>query len=1448
MASPPNADDTGMNPGLSLGSGAPSTESQGTFYQKMEITFPQPVGNAIHQTVISFLLRSRKGLFIIDLDDPYAQPRFLPQGGTWEVADVQWNPHHSRSHYIVSTSSQKLLIWNLNKTGQTAIEFILNKHYRAITDINWSSYNPDVIASCGIDSWIWAWDLRAGPRTVFGMCAWDAPATQVKWNRRDEHLIASSHDDKVLIWDNRKGSLPLITIRAHQGAKIYGIDWSRKTRNEIVTCSLDKTIKFWTLDSLSPHVGDMDRLQPNPTQLYPQSEYFDFGYGECRLGGDDEPKPRAVIHTRYPVWRARHLPFGYGVLALPQRGETALEMWSPDQPEQPIHTVEGHTDVVKEYVWRFKGGHDCDHDDREFQLVTWAKDRTLRLLPMDPSILRAAGHVPGSRIEAYFARRNIQSDGAQAIETTYRLPPTAQPKDEKRSEPTVSAPMAHRGILAGVQVGGSQDAKPASTTNPSPHGQAPPLTASIRSTPDSPEQHRKLHLKPSLLSSSVHEKEKENKDSVFMGRPTLTGGFMTRGGGNSRAQPPGGLDQQMYVSGVKIERRAGSGGLDSSGPASRIASRSRAGSVDLRPPNGGEPYIGLGLGVYGPGEERGRPRGRSDSRARTVGTDQGGGEMPEHLADEIALIARKFGTRVTCERFDTTRKRTVTFTLLGPWRDDNALAFIRITFSFPKDYWKISPTDPNASRSIPSFDLDKIPSISLKTRAFLLKKLRYIRYISRPCLEPCLRFLLGEDDAAGYIFRDTLDLSEGSRSDGEEDMAAMDPNDLHDTAKRVKSTKKDNPDEEIRGRTGKDVPRPIVNTPGNSIRPRRCGGTWGPNGELVCFFLNRPGRVFSGGRGTANRRNASPSPSIVSRATSGGLLPRPFASTAGTISHAMLGLSKLANDGPKSVLPKEPEIRPRNPWMAPGIADSFFIGPVLRSITRESRDTRASSNHANRPLSSVSLKRFTGLNLLDKDLAQDYTMMAEDPAHLCQVNAEVARRHQRLDHMRVWQTLLALFRPIVGTDNGEKDSTRYSPIGEKQQLQSVVPRREHVRWGDHPLAQKAAKHFYDVFAQKRDLQMLAMLSVVLLEVDRLTPAQPAQTTFIELKKSAPLAPVIPDLSISPRINIDYFSLRPREAHHISPTTPSPSWANRRSSFTTSGSLPSPSRNSWASRFLGGDASPSLNLASRRERTISTISTATSHDGPRGYSGTTPAIPVPVVPGHYPTHPKSEVSPKRKSTALFGGLGARSSEGQTTAVRTWNEPSPGSSSINLIWSSGAYAKRLVGAGSGSSGSHGAPIPRSPSIVLLPPQPKTKKKVITVTLIKDEEEVNFYHAPFTADDQQRLVYEGHVIAYSKILHQWQLNERRLELLKYLGYDVSPGKTEVLHALAGIDEECQLDLADTSSEYISPQDFYTPSASESAATSRLASPEADKDFTYPFGGLRDGSYNVFGWSVLG
>lgn len=109
--------------------------------------------------------------------------------------------------------------------------------------------------------------------------------------------------------------MPIQRIKAHN-AKIYGIDWAHDRRNELVTCSLDKTIKIWDTQTATPNIE---------------------------------------IKTSYPVWRARDLPFGQGVLSLPQRGETALEMYVHEDPTLPIEKFEGHSDVVKEFVWR-QGG------------------------------------------------------------------------------------------------------------------------------------------------------------------------------------------------------------------------------------------------------------------------------------------------------------------------------------------------------------------------------------------------------------------------------------------------------------------------------------------------------------------------------------------------------------------------------------------------------------------------------------------------------------------------------------------------------------------------------------------------------------------------------------------------------------------------------------------------------------------------------------------------------------------------------------------------------------------------------------------------------------------------------------------------------------------------------------------------------------------------------------
>ena len=330
--------------------------------------------------ILSFGCDSRQGLHIIDLDSPYSPPRHLPHRTPWEVADVQWSPFAIRDYWVVSTSNQKALVWNLEiKSPFDAIEHVLHAHSRAITDINFSAHDPDVVATCAVDSFVHCWDLRTPSRPSITFCDWFAGATQVKWNRQNPHIIASSHDKILRIWDRRKGAYPLRSIEAHD-TKIYGIDWNRTRPSGIVTCSLDKSIKFW--------------------------DY-----------GNVEDEPERVVRTPFPVWRARHTPFGWGLLAMPQRENSDLHLYdrrlsdgvSKDDIVPPVHRFEGHQDQVKEFLWRFRGSVVDNTDDREFQLVTWGMDRDLRLHPTSDQILEKIGYQKGQELRR---RLNITRKGA----------------------------------------------------------------------------------------------------------------------------------------------------------------------------------------------------------------------------------------------------------------------------------------------------------------------------------------------------------------------------------------------------------------------------------------------------------------------------------------------------------------------------------------------------------------------------------------------------------------------------------------------------------------------------------------------------------------------------------------------------------------------------------------------------------------------------------------------------------------------------------------------------------------------------------------------------------------------------------------------------------------------------------------------------------------------------
>lgn len=344
---------------------------------------------------------SPEGLAIIDLDSPYNPPRRLRRHGLpWLVCDVQWSPFAARDYWVVSTANHRALVWNLNLreyANSGAIEHSLQGHSRAITDVNFSAHHLDLLSTCSVDGYVHWWDLRRPRQPALTFCDCFAGATQVKFNRQDPHILASAHDRWLHIWDERRPCEPLKSISAHT-SKIYGIDWNRIRPTGIVTCSLDKSIRFW--------------------------DY-----------GKDDNMLEHVLRTDFPVWRARHTPFGWGLLAMPQNepGDLYLydQLWGPDSPTddapKPVAVFPGHGDhKAKEFLWRSRGGISDGLDTREFQLVSWGTDNELRLHCVDDTILSSVNHAKGGP-----ARKGLNLTRQGATYKTFRTVDDNSTRDRK---------------------------------------------------------------------------------------------------------------------------------------------------------------------------------------------------------------------------------------------------------------------------------------------------------------------------------------------------------------------------------------------------------------------------------------------------------------------------------------------------------------------------------------------------------------------------------------------------------------------------------------------------------------------------------------------------------------------------------------------------------------------------------------------------------------------------------------------------------------------------------------------------------------------------------------------------------------------------------------------------------------------------------------------------------
>ncbi|XP_022243769.1 GATOR complex protein WDR59-like, partial [Limulus polyphemus] len=146
------------------------------------------------------VLAGRKCVAIINLyDDGLSVEKKVFRHSKWEVSSAEWSPHHPDMFILACNQRAELLTW---KDGELVSQHFLRHHTRTISDINWAVFDPNVLATASIDTFIYLWDIR-DPRKPIASFSTVAGASQVKWNKVTPNLLATAHEGDIRLWDPR---------------------------------------------------------------------------------------------------------------------------------------------------------------------------------------------------------------------------------------------------------------------------------------------------------------------------------------------------------------------------------------------------------------------------------------------------------------------------------------------------------------------------------------------------------------------------------------------------------------------------------------------------------------------------------------------------------------------------------------------------------------------------------------------------------------------------------------------------------------------------------------------------------------------------------------------------------------------------------------------------------------------------------------------------------------------------------------------------------------------------------------------------------------------------------------------------------------------------------------------------------------------------------------------
>ena len=257
--------------------------------KRFELELPgQAIAGAVSLSGRDAIILSSFGFHIVDLYQPTQRPWTLDCDAPGIPIEVQWHNNSQKSSYILSAIGDKLLTLdcNLGQTSSSPYEYY-TAHTRAVTCVDTSSLNSDVIATSSLDAFTLVWDSRSPKHPALRLYNDGEPVFKVRLSPLDEHLLASTHGDIYCIWDLRNPLEPIRRVQAHPN-RIRDLHWNPQVKDLILTCSSDCTVKFW----------NWSRVDYN--------------------GMEHESGTRAldrILQTDTPIKSAMHTTVGQGVLA-----------------------------------------------------------------------------------------------------------------------------------------------------------------------------------------------------------------------------------------------------------------------------------------------------------------------------------------------------------------------------------------------------------------------------------------------------------------------------------------------------------------------------------------------------------------------------------------------------------------------------------------------------------------------------------------------------------------------------------------------------------------------------------------------------------------------------------------------------------------------------------------------------------------------------------------------------------------------------------------------------------------------------------------------------------------------------------------------------------------------------------------------------------------------------